>query len=94
MPQAPQLFESDAVFTHSEPQGVCPVAQLLPPPGPVAPVPELPLIDGLEQAAAKIVKAVARAIAKQCPNSDRCSVFMSNLMANLDSRITACQQTW
>jgi hypothetical protein len=67
MPQAPQLFESDAVFTHSEPQSICPEAQLL---LRLPPVPALPLVDGLAQAAAKI--------AKQSPRSEMCSVFIVN----------------
>lgn len=60
IPQAPQLFESEAVFTHSDPQSVC--AQLLPPPAPALPVepfpavPGFPLVCGLVQAAARIAK--------------------------------------
>jgi hypothetical protein len=61
MPQAPQLFESDTVFTHSVPQAVCPAEQLLPvvPPVPVElvpAVPGLPLVAGLVQAAARRAK--------------------------------------
>jgi hypothetical protein len=41
-PHVPQLFGSDAVFTHSEPQSVCPDAQLLLPPAPVEPSPPVP----------------------------------------------------
>jgi len=75
MPQAPQLFESVAVFTHSVPQAVCPAPQLVLPPVPATPAAALPPVPlpptpGL-QAAAKI--------AKQIPKSDTRAVFMANL---------------
>ena len=45
MPQPPQLFLSAVVFTHSEPQSVCPPTHTMPdPPEPVVPaVPVMPL---------------------------------------------------
>ena len=70
MPQAPQLFESDAVSTQSEPQAVCPAAQRLVPPVPAVPVPlpELPLGDEAAQAAVKM--------ARKSPKSDTRPVVM------------------
>ena len=72
MPQPPQLFESDAVFTHSVPQAVWPEGQLTVPPVPVAPlpaVPGVPVVDGLEQAAAKIAKQSPRERYASCLHS-------------------------
>jgi hypothetical protein len=71
MPQAPQLVESDAVSTHSEPHSACPEAQPLFPPAPAEPGLLLP--DGLAQAAATI--------AKQSPKSQTRFVFMANLIS-------------
>ena len=71
MPQPPQLSGSDAVFRHCVPQAVWPEGQLTVPPVPVAPlpaVPGLPLVDGLEQAAAKMTK--------QSPKSETRPVFI------------------
>ena len=65
LPQTPQLLESELVSTHAEPQSVCPELQVGPfppvplPPVPVAllpPVPELPPVCGLLQAAVRIAK--------------------------------------
>ena len=65
--QLPQWLESDDVSTHAEPHIVWPLGQLLLPPPP--PLPGLPDVDGLLQAAAKI--------AKQIPKNVTRAVFMS-----------------
>jgi hypothetical protein len=74
LPQTPQLVESLAVFTHVEPQSVCPELQVGPvppvplPPVPVAllpPVPELPpgaLVQAAERIAKPSPKSHARAV--------------------------------
>jgi hypothetical protein len=74
LPQTPQLLESLAVFTHAEPQSVCPELQVTPvppvplPPVPVAllpPVPELPpcaLVQAAERIAKPSPKSHARAV--------------------------------
>lgn len=78
MPQPPQLFMSEAVFTQSEPQRICPEAQLLPPPAPpvpapLPPVPGFPAVDGVQAAT-----PAATTIAKQSARRDTGPVFMAN----------------
>lgn len=75
MPHPPQLSESDAVFTHSEPQAVSPVAQELPPPAPAAPVEPFPPLPGL--LCVEVLLQAAARIARPSPKSHARAVLMT-----------------
>jgi hypothetical protein len=88
MPQAPQLFESDAVFTHSEPQSSCPAAQPLVPPAPLAPRPPVP---GLTPSCG--VQAATN-IARHSPKNDTNAVFIVIPFEFRGASGPTCRRTW
>ena len=68
LPQTPQLLESEAMFTHAEPQSICPELQVMPvPPVPLPPVP-VPLLPPVPPPVCAPVQAAVR-IAKPRPKS-------------------------